>query len=316
MATIAELPNEPKYTIKTVCSETGIRPVTLRAWERRYGLLQPHRSENQYRSYSDQDLALLRWIKTRVESGLTISAAVRELHEMQQSGRLPEISLPAPLINTKTPHRPAAQVSSELYDLLVQHNENAAVARLQEAQSMYNLNTFCLQVIVPCLVAIGDAWERGEIRIATEHFASSFLRGRLMAMFQVYPLRKQAPSILVGCAPDEQHEIGSLILAIMLRRDGLRVEYLGPDLPLDDLVEYASYEHPALICLSATLNSSAKVLSQMQARLARLNPPPIFTYGGRAFNQDPALREKVPGHFLGSDLAEGSRGIHRLLNLP
>lgn len=137
-----------------------------------------------------------------------------------------------------------------------------------------------------------------------------------MTMFQVYPLRKQAPSILIGCAPDEQHEIGSLILAVMLRRDGLRVEYLGPDLPLDDLVEYASYEHPALICLSATLNSSAKALSQMQARLSRLNPPPIFTYGGRAFNQDPTLREKVPGHFLGSDLAEGSHSIHRLLNLP
>lgn len=94
MAHISDLPDEPKYTIKTVYRQTGIRPVTLRAWERRHEVLNPHRSENRYRLYSERDVAVLRWIKSRVDNGMPIRDAVSELRAMQKQGLWPEV-LPA-----------------------------------------------------------------------------------------------------------------------------------------------------------------------------------------------------------------------------
>ena len=85
MSTIVDFSDEPKYTIKSVCEKTGIRAVTLRAWKRRHEVLNPYRSENRYRLYSERDVALLRWIKNRVDSGTSISSAVSELKSMSRT---------------------------------------------------------------------------------------------------------------------------------------------------------------------------------------------------------------------------------------
>src|SRR5512136_785857 len=90
MTAIVDLPNEPKFTIKAVSSQTGIRPVTLRSWERRHEVLTPHRSDNHYRLYSERDIAILRWLKYRVDDGLSISTAVSELRSMTRSNIWPE----------------------------------------------------------------------------------------------------------------------------------------------------------------------------------------------------------------------------------
>jgi len=90
MATIIDYSEEPKFTIKTVFAQTGIRPVTLRAWERRYEVLNPHRSDNRYRLYSERDVAILRWIKSRVDNDISISSAVQELRAMLKTGIFPE----------------------------------------------------------------------------------------------------------------------------------------------------------------------------------------------------------------------------------
>jgi MerR family transcriptional regulator, light-induced transcriptional regulator len=314
MNTIADLPTDPLYTIKTVCSETGIRAVTLRAWERRYALLTPRRGENQYRRYSQQDIAVLRWIKAKVDSGTPISLVVLEFKSMQAAGRWPE-ELPgiAPRV-TGVWTRPPVQYAEEIFQALIHHQETTASEKLREAQNQFDLNTLCLDVIIPFLWKIGDAWERGEIRIATEHFASAFVRGKLLALLQSYPLRRSAPKILCGCAQGEFHEIGSLILAIMLRQNGFRVEYLGPDLPNDDLVEYASFESPDMICLGATIHEAALNLRTLKSQLEKIERPPLFGFGGGAFNRQPGLRERVPGLYLGDSLDKAVQAIGELLD--
>src|SRR5512133_2526001 len=100
MSTIVDLPNDPKFTIKTVASQTGIRPVTLRAWERRHEVLNPHRGDNRYRLYSERDVAILRWLKNRVDSGISISNAVSELRSMTNNHIWPEAVplAPAPIL--------------------------------------------------------------------------------------------------------------------------------------------------------------------------------------------------------------------------
>jgi len=313
---IATLSDSPKYNIKTVCAQTGIRAVTLRAWERRYQLLRPHRTDSNYRLYSERDLAILRWLKSRVDEGIPIRTAANEFLEMRHKGIWPEVmpALPSALSSPLQPQTAPALYANRLYKALIAHDEALAAQLLTEAYRLYDVATICLEVVMPCLVNIGDAWQQGRIRIMTEHFASNFLRGWLMTLFQAQPLPRVAPRIIIGCAPSELHEIGSLMLALLLRREGYRVEFLGQDVHIDDLLAYARFERPALICLAASADAAARELLRVHNGLANIRPRPKFGFGGRIFNLKPALRQAIPGIFLGEDLREAVAHIRKLLS--
>lgn len=302
MPTIIDFSDEPKFPIKMVCEQTGIRAVTLRAWERRHEALTPHRSENRYRLYSERDIAILRWIKSRVDDGMAISSVINELKSMNKNGLWPD-AIPTAPSNPITPNLiPPEQYAHNLFLHLTRHNEAPARDLLREAHALFDLITICTQIITPALVEIGEAWYRGEIRVTTEHFASSFIRGRLLSLLQAYPTRRGSPYILLGGAPTEQHEIGSLMMSVLLRSHGFRVEYLGPDIPLEDLIDYASYEHPHMIVLTATLEPAALEMLHFQEKLNKIHPTPVFGYGGRIFDLKPDLRKKVSGIYLGENM--------------
>jgi methanogenic corrinoid protein MtbC1 len=265
--------------------------------------------------YSERDIALLRWIKTQMEKGTTISRVVAEFQTMRRAGEWPEaVSAlpPHPLHESQTPPDLYAK---RLFAALKSVNESQASAVLREAHALFDLTAICLNIIQPCLYEIGEAWYRGEIRIATEHFASQFLRGQLLTLFQAHPMRHSAPRIVVSCAPNEFHDIGSLMLALFLRREGYRVEFIGADAHLEDLSEYVRDERPALVCLSANSEAAARGLRQMDARLAGMRPRPRFAFGGRIFNTKPALRNIIPGLFLGEDARQAVDQIRELLPL-
>lgn len=315
LSSIDTISDDPKYTIKTVCDQTGILPVTLRAWERRHEVLNQHRGDNRYRLYSDRDIATLRWIKNRVDSGISISSAVTELRQLQQNGGMLEaapvipFSAPKPIV----PPIPPEEIGHDLYLALIKHDEARASKLLHDAYAMYDLHTYILKALIPALVKIGNAWYNGEITVTTEHFASAYIRGNLLSIFQAFPSRTSAPFILVGCAPTELHEIGSLMLAVMLRSEGFRVEYLGPDLPLDDLVDYAKFEHPAMVVMAATSLESAELIDHLQEKLAKIKPAPVLGFGGSAFNQQPELVEKINGKFLGLTLDSAVETVKEIL---
>jgi MerR family transcriptional regulator, light-induced transcriptional regulator len=313
MTTIVDLPDDPRFTIKAVASQTGIRPVTLRAWERRHEVLNPHRAGNRYRLYSERDIAILRWLKSRVDEGVSISNAVSELRSLSSTNAWPEALPLAPTQSVNATQTPPSYYAQHLYLALIKHDENRAGDLLREAHAIFDLMTVCMEVLVPALVDVGEAWYRGEIRVTTEHFASAYLRGKLLTLLQAYPSRRSAPLLLIGCAPMEQHELGSLMIAVLARSEGFRVEYLGPDIPIEDLADYASYEQPAMIILSASSEYSAREMRRMQEMLKKNRPMPIFGYGGRAFDLKPSLCEEIPGTYLGSSLEAAIQNIKSLL---
>ncbi len=314
MPSIEELPDDPKYTIKAVSSQTGIRPVTLRAWERRHDLLSPHRSDNRYRLYSERDVAILRWIKNRLDNGISISSAVAELRQLAHNGAWPEALPSAPLARqVQTPSQPTEFYARQLYQALVKHNEARAEEILSEVRKNFSVLDICQRIFTPALVEIGEAWYRGDVSVTTEHFASAYLRGKLLALFQAYPTRRGSGYILIGAAPTEQHEIGSLMMAVLLRSEGYRVEYLGPDIPLEDLADYASYEHPNLVILSASSEESRRALQPLPQMLSRQRPAPLFGYAGRAFDQNPNAMAIPGGHYLGSNFEQGLQSVQTLL---
>jgi methanogenic corrinoid protein MtbC1 len=312
MPTLADFPDLPKFRIASVCAQTGIQPVTLRAWERRYGFLKPHRTGSNYRLYSERDVALLRWVKQRVDGGLPIGQLAAEVQERRRTGRWPD----TPVARHKPEDvEPPLAWAARLYAALASHAEQTAHQLLDEAEAAFDIATICTEVITPCLVQIGAAWERGELRIATEHFASSFLRGRLLSLFQATPIKRGGARILVGTASGELHDIGSLMFALLLRREGHQVEFLGPDVPVDDLLAYARETHPTLICLAASLPATALGLRRLNDGLAGLRPRPRFGFGGAAFVRQPELQTAIPGIFLGETLLEARAAARKLVGL-
>jgi methanogenic corrinoid protein MtbC1 len=244
---------------------------------------------------------------------VAISTAVKELKQMDNDELLAEPLPAAPASRTALPAMPTANYARELYLVLTRHDEAGANELVQEAFAHFNLQTVLLQIFIPCLVEIGEAWSRGYIRVTTEHFASAYLRGRLLALLQTLPANRGASSIMVGGAPTEEHEIGALMMAVLLRSAGYRVEFLGADLPLDDLVDHARFEKPDLMILTATTRSAALELATLQEKLNPLRPAPLFGYGGSAFNADPDVRKNIPGVFLGETLSVAVEKVEELL---
>ena len=315
MVSIAEFSREPKYTIKVVSERSGVRAVTLRAWERRYDLLDPDRQENNYRLYSEQDIQIIRWITHRLNEGLSISNAVKEFKGLRKSSIWPE-ALPSVLLPelSKSPDFPPEVYAEQLFNALTSRNEPAAKQIFESIQMMYDLNTIFFKIITPCLYEIGEAWYRGEIRIAIEHYASAFIQGILLNLLQAFPTYSSAPNLLIGCAPEEFHEIAPLMLSVLLRREGYQVEFLGADLPVDDLVMYAEDVAPEMIILSAGAEDTARPLFEMQAMLNELPSQPQLGYGGRYFNENKEARKTMQGVFLGETLEDAIHNVHQLLD--
>jgi MerR family transcriptional regulator, light-induced transcriptional regulator len=315
MVSIAEYSAEPKYTIKAVSERTGVKPVTLRAWERRYDLIEPDRKDNNYRLYSERDIEIVRWITHRLENDLTISNAVGEYRHMRENGiwpeALPSVLLPEP---SEKPKHPPKVYADQLYKRLIAHDEANARRIVDAIQTVFDLKTIFFEIFQPCLYEIGEAWYRGEIRIATEHFASSFIRGILMNLLQAFPVYSTAPSLLIGCAPEEFHEIAPLMLSVLLRREGYQVEFLGADLPVDDLVAYAEDVDPDMIILSAGFEHTARPLHSMQASLNKIPSQPKLGFGGRYFNENEKARGELEGIFLGLNLEQAVHNVHKLMD--
>jgi methanogenic corrinoid protein MtbC1 len=315
MTSIIDFSDEPRYTIKAVSVQTGIRPVTLRAWERRHDLLSPHRSDNRYRLYSERDVAVLRWIKSRVDGGISISNAVTELRQMTRNGIWPDAVPAAPTRTLSKPKATPEKYTHWLYDALINHDEDKASDIMKELHASFDLITIFVRILSPTLIAIGEAWYRGEIRITTEHYASNFLRAKLMSLLQAYPTRRNAPYVQLGCAPTEQHELGSLMMAVLLRSQGFRVEYLGPDLPIDDLVDYASYEFPDMIIMTASTELAAFEMRRLKEKLDQLDPAPQLAYAGSVFDHDMKVRDMVPGLYLGDNFEQGIELVREVLKV-
>ena len=304
MTTINDLPDEPKYPVKRVSDLTGLNPVTLRAWERRYGILKPERDDNQYRLYSDRDLAILRWLIHKRSSGVSISTAAANLHDMIAQDSWPEV-IPFGIAQTKTVSTvPVQRYADDLFSFLKKHEEVEAARLFEDLISKFDLETLVEKVITPTLVTIGQAWVQGDLMISTEHFATAFLLSRLNNLYISLPIVNKGPKILIGGAPTEEHEMGALMMAALLRNRGYRVEFLGANLHLDDLTDYAQLVKPALVVLTASTNRAGMELLRAQVKLNTVSPAPKFCYAGFAFDFDPDLINIIPGIYLGKSMVD------------
>ncbi len=302
------LNTEPLYNIKVVVQKTGVPADTVRAWERRYGVPQPRRTETGRRLYSERDITAIRWLRERTIAGMTISQAILQLRSLDDNAFSEAVAL-----ENSGPRDPAALVE-ELLAALLGFDESTANVLVGEAFTLYRVEDVCLQIFSPVLVEIGERWHRKEATVAQEHFASHFIQRRLTGLLQAYTPTAGRGRIVTACAPDELHELGILMVSVFLVRRAWQIIYLGANVPIADLVQTAARLQPALICLSAMNPRTAHTLITAVDAIGQLPAPrPLIAFGGGPFNTDLALREQVGGYFMGTNAHEGVMRIEQLL---
>ncbi len=355
----------PIFNTKAVVQQTGVPAPTLRAWERRYTLLSPERANNAYRLYSERDIAMIRWLKERVDEGIAISQAIalfRHMYEEQQAAQEKQATnKPAesefqqgraegpPGFQMATPAEqqepngleklkkeqqsettahdwPELRLGDEFTSMKEPtsgfptiHNMRSARGRLQKAfqsfdeaaahvtlasmLAIYPVEQVCTELIAPTMWQIGQLWVEGQITVSVEHFASNFFRGLLSNLYHVTPSIDTGPLVIVCSAPGEPHELAPLMLALFLRRSGVRVAYLGQSIETLGLLQTIRTMAPALLCISLTVPTYLSALIDLGHQVQEQpEPRPIFTFGGQVFAHYPNVITQIPGIYLNGDL--------------
>lgn len=314
-ANLATAPSEESlYSIGVVTQITGIPEATLRVWERRYSFPQAVRTAGGHRQYSQQDVLQLQWVKMRMDAGMRAGRAIRA-RQLAERDEAVTASLHEALSPCEPPDPALVAARARLLEALLAYGSERAARILEEVIAQYPLERVVLDVVGPTLSAIGEAWSAGEAEIATEHFASNFLRHQLLEWMRASHPPYHVNPIVLACAPEELHEGSLLMLGVLLRQLRWPVIYLGQSLPLSDLAALAERARPALIVFVAMSEATALALADWPLWLPQQaeTQPPIIGYGGRAFVENPDLASAVPGALFGATLCEGSQRIHRLM---
>ncbi|MFZ2095579.1 MAG: MerR family transcriptional regulator [Anaerolineales bacterium] len=304
--------NTPVYNLKAVSQETGLNPATLRAWERRYGLVKPKRSSGGHRLYTRQDVELFKWMVERQKEGLSISRAV----ELWKTYNQPEKStLP------RTPNLLAGTTESMIDELRDQwiaaclaFDDRAASQALQQAFAIAPPETVSMQVLQKGLMLIGERWYEGSATVQQEHFASAIAIRRLNALITSCAAPTRPGSILVACPPGEEHDFILLLVTYLLRRHGWNVLYLGANVPLSNLDATIKATQPSLVLSAAQSLDTAASLREMSEFLVTQDIP--LAFGGRIFHLLPDTIKHISGYYLGDDVASVPHIAEILVTAP
>ena len=309
----------PAFNLKVVLKETGIAADTLRAWERRYGLPMPQRSAGGHRLYSQRDIETIKWLMKRQEEGLSISRAVDLWNEQIHTGADPLAGSPQTgLTSTSTtmvPSRPFEttldSMRAQWVDACMNFSEAQAEQVLNQAFSIFPVEAVCTEVLQRGMSEIGTLWYENRTSVQQEHFASGLAARRLDALLSASPPPTRNQTIIVGCPPNEWHTFTPLLFALLARRRGLNVVYLGANVPASQFTETVRTTRANLVVLiaqhllsAATLKHTAFVLSAQKI---------LVGFGGRIFSLRPNIADTIPGYFLGNHLQGALEEIETLL---
>ena len=238
---------------------SGVSPELLRAWERRYELLQPERTSGGLRLYSAADLERVQAMQRHIGDGL----AAREAADLAKQARA-------------EPSRDTAQVPAaaraELARATDAFDEPRAQALIDDLLARTTIDALLSGIVIPFLHELGERWERGEVSIAQEHFASNLLRGRLLGLARGWG-RGNGPAALLACPEGEHHDLGLVAFGLALRERGWRIDYLGGNTPVASIAEAAATIEPELLVLSAVSADRLEPLPPMTAGRVALAGP-------------------------------------------
>jgi MerR family transcriptional regulator, light-induced transcriptional regulator len=265
---------------------TGVKPDLLRAWERRYGLLEPQRTSGGFRLYPEAAVARVEAMRSHLAEGLSAAQAA---HMAAAAPAEPAMASIASLLE-------------ELRSALDGFDEPRAQSVLDRMLASFTLETVLSDAVIAYLHELGERWERGEASVAQEHFASTVIRGRLLGLARGWGAGS-GPLALLACPPGEEHDLGLLTLGVVLHARGWRVAYLGPDTPMETLAQAAKNMRADWVVLAAL---SAKRFRAVEHEIADLSGEHRVALAGSGASAD--LAQKSGALFLpGGPVDEAKR---------
>ena len=259
--------DEERIRIGELSRRTGVQPDTIRAWQRRYGLVEPERTSKGYRLYSSADEDVVRAMREFTARGV---AAAEAAALARRGAEAPPAPVPVALDS-------AAQ-ARRLWGALEAFDEEAANAILDECLAGLSLARVLEDVIPAAMAEIGSRWQDGEATVAQEHFASSVVRGRLLGLARGWG-GGAGPLALLACVAGELHDLGLIAFGLSLRERGWRIAFLGADTPLDTIDDAVDRLRPRVVVLSASEPSHLAAVAEELCSLAKRVPVAL---GGRA----------------------------------
>ena len=265
------------YTIKEASQRTGVSVALLRAWERRYGIVAPLRTEAGYRIYDDAAIGRIRAMRTLVADGWSPRQAAANVISTQAED-FPVAAVAAQPIDP----RPSTEQSRGLVEAAARIDGPVIERALDDIFAMGSFERMVDDHLYPALVALGDAWARGEVDVAGEHAASAAALRRLgMAFDAAGSAGAGDASVLVGLPPGSRHELPALGFAVALRRAGISTTYLGPDVPIKSWVTAVRQAHVRAAVIGVVMAEDMLGAATVVTALRDRHPDLIIAVGGR-----------------------------------
>ena len=267
------------FPIRTVAALTGINPITLRTWERRYHLIEPVRTPKGHRLYTKEQIAMLHRVVSLLDRGVPISRINFSLiADNDQSRITQEEEFWKRLID-----RMIAAVTR--FDEVVLENT------YNEAMSLYPVETVTQRLLMPMLGQLGERWENGEGTVAEEHFFGVYLRNKLGARLHHRKQREHGSRLITACMPGERHEAGILLFALSASEHDYRCILLGVDMPLEELPAAVKQSESQGIVLSASFTPEVSSFKKALAELVNKAGVPVFIGGHTSVILSDAIRQ-------------------------
>lgn len=291
-------PDQELFPIRTVSSITGVNSVTLRAWERRYGLIRPKRTAKGHRLYSREDIHRINQVLGLLERGISIGQVRAALDS--HPAELPERA------------GPWADYVARMVDATIRFDEKALTAIYNDALALYPVEFVTEQLIVPLLKELGRRWESAEGSVAEEHFFSVYMRNKLGARFHHMSSESRGPKLLCACVPYEQHEIALMLFCLAAMARNYRVVLLGAQMPFEDLPLAAKRSNCDAVVLAGSEAAYWPGLEADLRVLVKESPAPVMIGGALSTNHRDEI-SRAGAAALGEDVAQGIRRIGEVL---
>jgi DNA-binding transcriptional MerR regulator/methylmalonyl-CoA mutase cobalamin-binding subunit len=290
--------------VRVVARRTGLTPDLLRAWEKRYRVVQPVRSAGGQRNYSDADIERLQLLVKVTAAGRSIgqvaSLGNAELRELAAGDRIADDSVDAPEAHDRA-------VEHYLQDALgaaENFNANLLESTLRAAALQLPSDQALDRVFGPLLLEIGARWEQGRFPPANEHLTTATIRRVLtwMTDFRVTP--EDARTIVVGTPAMQLHDLGAMLAATVAATSGWRVAFLGASLPADELARAARMAQADTVALSIVdPGEHAHVSGQLQELRRELPRSIALLVGGAGAAAYADVLDQIGAHRLDSLVA-------------
>jgi MerR family transcriptional regulator, light-induced transcriptional regulator len=289
--------------IGAVARRTGVAVATLRAWEVRYGLLRPSRTDGGHRLYTEDDVDRVLAVLRLTAQGWSVSTAAATVSAEVVPSRLglvPGDAGAGRAAELDGDGGAVVRARAELDRAIRAFDLPSAEANLDASLTRIGVAHTLEHVVLPVMRGLGEGWEQDPALIAVEHFATNTLRPRLHRLLTGVR-RASAPTCIAAAPEGEDHELGVLAAAAVASDQGFAVTYLGARTPNAALERSFEQLQPDLVLIGA--------VAEQHARRLLAAPPAID--GARLVLGGPGFDGTAP-----EDLPPGARVAGSLTQLP